>query len=820
MQENVKESIEKEEKEPQKMRVGLRQRVADCMRELLWMGAAYLLGTANLLFGTMPLGLGLLCASTKHTVFILAGLIISAVSHIQMPIVYICTYVAAALIRVVSGLILDHPDARVELPDALKEKLKREPLEEAEGSRAKKIRRKLQAAEHGQAGSVLLQELRMIFSESVCLRMCTAAVCSLIISLYHIIEGGFLFYDLFGAIFTLLVAPAAVMVWSVAIEDRIKHAALRLISEATLGFALVWAANGFLVLGFSLPILLGTAFTLFACQKHGVVCGVCFALFFGIAYSPLYAPAFLLAALVFSFLQSHGKEGSGSLLAVLAMSVWALYVGGLAVFLQALPAGLAAGASISLLQKLQPVEEQPGLEKKAERVKGDCFCYQDSSERFRGISDAFSSLSEMFYNLSDRFRRPGTLDLRRICDGAFDAFCQDCPNKTVCWGLEYSDTLGVVNELISRLHTHGKVGHEQVPEGLLCRCDSMELILDRINRDCARLTGEMLKNNRTEIFAMDYEAAARIINDALEEDDGEYRFDSEQEKRVAEYLKDAGFGVGSVTVYGKRRRRIMVRDIRIEQSRVTVDTMRSDLGEMCGLSLGRPMFSVEQNISTMTLWAQKKIAVIGAQNNLSADGGVSGDTVNLFCNKKDYFYALISDGMGAGREAAFTSNLCSVFLEKMLRAGNRASTSLRMLNNLICSREADSTRECSTTVDLLELDLMTGEASFIKSGAAPSFIVRGNVVHRLQLGTAPIGIIRTVETQATPFLLRAGDTVVLVSDGILQEDEDCVWLTDYLAQASEQSPEEIVYKICLHAAAFENHDDCSAIALRILSAEE
>ena len=119
----------------------------------------------------------------------------------------------------------------------------------------------------------------------------------------------------------------------------------------------------------------------------------------------------------------------------------------------------------------------------------------------------------------------------------------------------------------------------------------------------------------------------------------------------------------------------------------------------------------------------------------------------------------------------------------------------------------------------MELDLMTAEASFIKSGAAPSFIVRGTAVHRLQVGSAPIGIIRTVETQATPFLLKEGDTVVMISDGIMQNDPECEWLTEYLTGVSNLSPEEIVYKICLHASDTNTQDDCSAVALRILPAE-
>ena len=141
--------------------------------------------------------------------------------------------------------------------------------------------------------------------------------------------------------------------------------------------------------------------------------------------------------------------------------------------------------------------------------------YRDANERLRGISDALSSLSEVFYNLSDRSRRPGTLDLRRVCDGAFDRVCADCPNHPECWGLEYAETLSSLNAMIASLHKKGRVTGEELGESLRARCARTEALVAHVNRECARVTGEMLRNNRTEIFAMDYEGAAQIINEAL-----------------------------------------------------------------------------------------------------------------------------------------------------------------------------------------------------------------------------------------------------------------------------------------------------------------
>ena len=816
MQEKVKEekiSASKKASVP-RVSVSWRTRLRAGAIQLFFLCSGWLLCQAEMLFESYPLGLALLCASpAKYVLSVLAGAILSGAINMDEPVLYICTYAVVALVRIASSVLLERREGKAELPPDLKKKLN-----------VKEAKDRLPVTEEGEA--TLGSALKALFNESVFLRMSTGAVSSMILSLYCMIVGGFQYYDLFAMLFLLVVTPAAIFVFAASMDGEVRHEIVRGIAQGALVFSLVWSAVNVSFLGLPLAASLALFFTLYAADTRGYILGVCAGLLCGLAYDPIQTPSFLLAALAFSLMKGKGRAGAGTVFAAFAMLSWSVYVKGALSLLVLLPAGLLAGTAFSLWQRLEakalPSEEEKQEEKadvKEDKLRAANARCQDSNDRFRGISDAFASLSEMLYNLSDRFRRPGTLDLRHICDSSFDAYCQNCPNRSVCWGLEYSATLGTVNSLISQLHTKGRVTKEQISPSLARRCDVMDSILKRINAECARLTGEMLKNNRTEIFAMDYESAARIINDALEEDDGEYRFDEALEQKVRDYLSDAGIASTSVSVYGNRRRQIVIRGADVEHSKVTVEVLRSDLGEMCGLVLGRPDFEIEDHVSVMTLQAKKKIAVHGAQNNVSADGGVSGDSLNLFSNKKDYFYALVSDGMGAGKEAAFTSGLCSVFLEKMLRAGNRASTSLRMLNNMIRERDTESLRECSSTVDLLELDLITGEASFIKSGAAPSFVIRGSVVHRLQSGTAPIGIIRTLDMQQTPFSLKVGDTVVMISDGILQNDEECEQLIAYLKTAGAATPEEIVYRICLQASAFADHDDCSAIALRIGEAE-
>ena len=76
-----------------------RARIRRVAGELAWMGCAWLFGQATMLFETYPLGLSLLCAARRHTLSILIGLIASAFWQTEQPLIYICTYAAAALVR-------------------------------------------------------------------------------------------------------------------------------------------------------------------------------------------------------------------------------------------------------------------------------------------------------------------------------------------------------------------------------------------------------------------------------------------------------------------------------------------------------------------------------------------------------------------------------------------------------------------------------------------------------------------------------------------------------------------------------------------------
>lgn len=115
-------------------------------------------------------------------------------------------------------------------------------------------------------------------------------------------------------------------------------------------------------------------------------------------------------------------------------------------------------------------------------------------------------------------------------------------------------------------------------------------------------------------------------------------------------------------------------------------------------------------------------------------------------------------------------------MERLLSAGVNMSAALNLINTFLRERRI----ECSATVDVMELDLICGGAKFIKSGAAPSFVLRNGRLFKLRSRTVPIGILPSADAESITFRVEPGDLIVMMSDGVTQTSEDCPWLYDIL----------------------------------------
>ena len=120
-----------------------------------------------------------------------------------------------------------------------------------------------------------------------------------------------------------------------------------------------------------------------------------------------------------------------------------------------------------------------------------------------------------------------------------------------------------------------------------------------------------------------------------------------------------------------------------------------------------------------------------------------------------------------------------------------------------------------TTVDLLQLDLFTGEGELFKLGAAPTYIKKRGEVQRLSGKSLPAGLAEGESDALDRFSLRLfpGDCVLMVSDGVCPGQEDG-WLREMLAQFDGASPKELARELVTRDLK-EATDDRTALVIRV-----
>lgn len=371
--------------------------------------------------------------------------------------------------------------------------------------------------------------------------------------------------------------------------------------------------------------------------------------------------------------------------------------------------------------------------------------------------------------------------------GAVCAICGLCTGLLFPFGKELAVPLGCMAGLCTGLYFYGS---DAVPYIILCFfiagiCffyfgKKLHFLPDHTPQDktegtkvsgapFAKAFSELAENAL--LASGNKEGAVRAADDylsfstllqglVLREEDEEK--DSGLYTKTAVALGGAGLHAKSIRVKGGRRKRIEAEGISVDKLCLSSEQIKELLGGILGGKMKQPRFVIDQGLATLYIESAPLYRIECSRTSVCKKGErVSGDTVSFFSGN-GYFYSLISDGMGSGREASESSRIAGMFLEKLLLAGADRYSTLSLLNGYLASRET----EVFATVDLFEADLYTGKCVLMKAGAAPSILLRGNKYQILESKTAPTGIIRDISAKQISFSVNSGDVLVMMSDGV------------------------------------------------------
>jgi len=440
----------------------------------------------------------------------------------------------------------------------------------------------------------------------------------------------------------------------------------------------------------------------------------------------------------------------------------------------------------------------------------------------RRVEKMAAALKDLFYTVDSSLSADtNDEDISKIFDRAADAVCAHCKRKNECWNTNYMDTLSVFNDVTPAIKSRGLVLMSDIPAHFSDKCSRTSELVAAINGE---LRGQMyrkqfklrLLENRSAAYSQYYDLS-ELLQDVSEELLNSYGPDVLSQRRLLRFL--GGIDVeADVSVFRDKSGRL---HIIIESARLRELLQEKNyldrLSAAVGVRLCRPVSEDRPGEGRIVLLeAEPLSASVGIASMKKKGEAVSGDRGTYFKTDQGKLCIILSDGMGSGENAAKESVAVVRILERFLRAGVDPAVAMKMLNSMMLLKNGEDWG--FATVDLMCIDLFTGETVFYKYGAAPSYVRTGRTVRRVRSENLAAGLIIGEEDGLPDIVkmrLKPGSLALVASDGVIAETNDA-WLRELLGEFESGDAKHLARQ-ALQAAytRYGAGDDMTVLAVKI-----
>lgn len=194
---------------------------------------------------------------------------------------------------------------------------------------------------------------------------------------------------------------------------------------------------------------------------------------------------------------------------------------------------------------------------------------------------------------------------------------------------------------------------------------------------------------------------------------------------------------------------------------------------------------------------------------------MSGDSY-YYAGKSDKYYTVLCDGIGSGIDAFNESNGTVGMLSRFLYTDFTEEQTIKTLNSLLMLKFDD---ERYVTFDLHIIDYGLKEIRLYKAGSPPSFILSGGTIEKIEGKSLPMGILDNFEYNTFKRVVKKGDIIVMISDGIVDSInlDTKKSLEKYLVMIKDKDPQIIANLILSYALRGQNAviDDMTVLVTKV-----
>jgi len=526
---------------------------------------------------------------------------------------------------------------------------------------------------------------------------------------------------------------------------------------------------------------------------------------------PFFTLSYAFSGLLSGVFDRHGRL-MFTLSFVLATAVAAASVWGFAQQYFALVETFCASVIFMLLPTALTVKVG-AIMKPAECGKGESGLRRYVSRRVMNLSRAYSGMYEVVRRNVETEHNDA--DPAKLFDRAADSVCVGCRDKNRCWNRDYMDTLSAMNDAIAAINKSGRLRLGDIPAHFAEKCRSPEAFVAAVNAELRAVSyrrqfAEVLRESRSTAWGQyrDFAEMLESISAELQSTDGADRL---AERRLIRYLRSLDIDADTAVFRDSGGRLRAVIESGSLAPLYRDDNYLEKLSQVLGLRLCKP--HVSENAGKLTLLEAEPLAVsVGIAAMKKKGEKVSGDRGTYFKTDSGVLCVILSDGMGCGEAAANDSREVIEILERFLRSGAEPAVAMKLLNSVMLLKTEENWG--FATADLMCVDLFTGETSFYKYGAAPSYVMSGKSISRIKCRSFAPGLGTDGEPDTVKMRLKPGSTAIIASDGVLGDDND-EWLREILDSATDDM--KLLARDTLRGAEriYGDCDDMTVLAVRV-----
>ncbi len=437
-----------------------------------------------------------------------------------------------------------------------------------------------------------------------------------------------------------------------------------------------------------------------------------------------------------------------------------------------------------------------------------------AARRVEGIASAYSDLCDI---VRRNVEPVNDNDIAKVFDRAADVSCVKCKKKNECWNKNYIDTLDALNSASAVMTERGRLEEGDLPERFKAVCVKLPEFLAAVNGELRAAAyrkqyRSRLEESRAAAWGQ-YEDFCGILGDISRELGSMNGADPLAERRLVRYLRSQDIEADAAVFRDAGGRLRAVLESGRLRPLVDDPVYLDKLSNVLGVRLCRPKTGGEGKL--VLLEAEPLAVSVGIAAMKKKGENVNGDRGTYFKTDSGILCVILSDGMGAGRDAAKESIEAIAILERFLRSGVDPAAAMKILNSVMLLRNGEEWG--FATVDLMCIDLFSGEAGFYKYGAAPSYVKTGKNVRRISGESLAAGLMtgEGASPDVVRMRLKAGSLAVIASDGVIADGNDG-WLRDMMKGAVDKDTKTLAREVLRRAAdEYGNTDDMTVLAVRV-----